>query len=297
MLFVRYNGYTPLHPILIYIYSPALFLVLFLSLVLSVGHNLHHIYTWCDIFVTDSISLLFYFHPFSSLQATSLLHQFCCHRLLLSRPSISLQFWSSSSPFLSLSSPSILALFSHFLYSYFLLISHPHLLSLPSCLTFLRYILSEWFLFPCLLSLSCDHYLIKYSVRQLRRGGRIGEFVSVYLNPEQKAVYVASDGGRVCRPLLVLESGTCCTHVHLYFGREVGPHVLIISPLISLLLSNSHTFTSLLISAFHTHTHTHIHRHTYTHTHAHTHTHTHTHTRTNCSLFFYFCITPILFCS
>jgi RNA polymerase Rpb2, domain 4 len=31
--------------------------------------------------------------------------------------------------------------------------------------------------------------------------------VSVYLNPEQKAVYIASDGGRVCRPLLVLELG------------------------------------------------------------------------------------------
>ena len=47
-----------------------------------------------------------------------------------------------------------------------------------------------------------------FEVRQLRRGGRIGEFVSVYLNPEQKAVYIASDGGRVCRPLLVLEAGT-----------------------------------------------------------------------------------------
>jgi len=44
-------------------------------------------------------------------------------------------------------------------------------------------------------------------VRQLRRGGRIGEFVSVYLNEVQKAVYIASDGGRVCRPLLVLEAG------------------------------------------------------------------------------------------
>jgi DNA-directed RNA polymerase III subunit RPC2 len=44
-------------------------------------------------------------------------------------------------------------------------------------------------------------------VRQLRRGGRIGEFVSVYLNMVQKAVYIASDGGRVCRPLLVLEYG------------------------------------------------------------------------------------------
>jgi DNA-directed RNA polymerase III subunit RPC2 len=44
-------------------------------------------------------------------------------------------------------------------------------------------------------------------VRRLRRGGRIGEFVSVYLNEVQKAVHIASDGGRVCRPLLVLENG------------------------------------------------------------------------------------------
>lgn len=44
-------------------------------------------------------------------------------------------------------------------------------------------------------------------IRQLRRGGRIGEFVSVYLNVVQKAVYIASDGGRVCRPLLVLDDG------------------------------------------------------------------------------------------
>jgi hypothetical protein len=29
----------------------------------------------------------------------------------------------------------------------------------------------------------------------------------VYLNLVQKAVYVASDGGRVCRPLLVVENG------------------------------------------------------------------------------------------
>lgn len=44
-------------------------------------------------------------------------------------------------------------------------------------------------------------------VRRLRRVGRVGEFVSVYLNVVQKAVYIASDGGRVCRPLLVLGTG------------------------------------------------------------------------------------------
>lgn len=42
-------------------------------------------------------------------------------------------------------------------------------------------------------------------IRELRRRGRIGEFVSVYLNIVQRCVYLASDGGRVCRPLLVLD--------------------------------------------------------------------------------------------
>jgi DNA-directed RNA polymerase III subunit RPC2 len=44
-------------------------------------------------------------------------------------------------------------------------------------------------------------------IRQLRRRGKIGEFVSVYLNKVHKAVYVSSDGGRVCRPLLIVEKG------------------------------------------------------------------------------------------
>lgn len=43
------------------------------------------------------------------------------------------------------------------------------------------------------------------AVRDLRRAGVIGEFVSVYLNIVQKAVYVSSDGGRVCRPLLIVD--------------------------------------------------------------------------------------------
>lgn len=44
-------------------------------------------------------------------------------------------------------------------------------------------------------------------VRHLRRKGLLGEFVSVYLNVIQKAVYLASDGGRVCRPLIIVEGG------------------------------------------------------------------------------------------
>ena len=45
-------------------------------------------------------------------------------------------------------------------------------------------------------------------LRELRRAGRIGEFISVYINENQKAVYVASDGGRVCRPLLIVDKKT-----------------------------------------------------------------------------------------
>ena len=44
-------------------------------------------------------------------------------------------------------------------------------------------------------------------IRYLRRRGKIGEFVSVYLNKIHKAVYVSSDGGRVCRPLLIVDRG------------------------------------------------------------------------------------------
>lgn len=44
-------------------------------------------------------------------------------------------------------------------------------------------------------------------LRKLRRRGLVGEFVSVYLNSVHSAVYVASDGGRVCRPLLVVQGG------------------------------------------------------------------------------------------
>jgi RNA polymerase Rpb2, domain 4 len=46
--------------------------------------------------------------------------------------------------------------------------------------------------------------------------GMVGEFVSVYLHSVQRAVYIASDGGRVCRPLLVVQGGrTLLTEKHM----------------------------------------------------------------------------------
>ena len=45
------------------------------------------------------------------------------------------------------------------------------------------------------------------NLRRIRRAGKMGEFVSIYLNRQHDTVNIASDGGRVCRPLLVLKKG------------------------------------------------------------------------------------------
>ena len=45
------------------------------------------------------------------------------------------------------------------------------------------------------------------SFRQLRRAGRLSEFVSVYLNHHHRTVLIASDGGRICRPMIIVEDG------------------------------------------------------------------------------------------
>ncbi|EPS29624.1 DNA-directed RNA polymerase III subunit RPC2 [Penicillium oxalicum] len=43
--------------------------------------------------------------------------------------------------------------------------------------------------------------------RRLRRMGRISEFVSIYINHHQRAVHLATDDGRICRPLIIVENG------------------------------------------------------------------------------------------
>ncbi|ONK81475.1 uncharacterized protein A4U43_C01F29520 [Asparagus officinalis] len=45
------------------------------------------------------------------------------------------------------------------------------------------------------------------AMRKLRRKGKLGEFVSIFVNDQQRCVYVASDGGRVCRPLVIADEG------------------------------------------------------------------------------------------
>ncbi|CAE7902219.1 POLR3B [Symbiodinium sp. KB8] len=43
--------------------------------------------------------------------------------------------------------------------------------------------------------------------RIFRRAGILGEFVSVYVHDGLRAVNIASDGGRICRPVVVVEQG------------------------------------------------------------------------------------------
>lgn len=43
--------------------------------------------------------------------------------------------------------------------------------------------------------------------RHLRRAGLINEFVSVCANQSQRSVYIACDGGRVCRPYIIVQNG------------------------------------------------------------------------------------------
>ncbi|MCJ1399135.1 DNA-directed RNA polymerase III core subunit ret1 [Xylographa trunciseda] len=41
--------------------------------------------------------------------------------------------------------------------------------------------------------------------RRLRRMGRVSEFVSIFINHHHSAVHIATDEGRICRPLIVVE--------------------------------------------------------------------------------------------
>lgn len=43
--------------------------------------------------------------------------------------------------------------------------------------------------------------------RLMRRSGRLSEFVSICPNHHQRCVFIASDGGRVCRPYIIVKKG------------------------------------------------------------------------------------------
>lgn len=43
--------------------------------------------------------------------------------------------------------------------------------------------------------------------RKLRRTGRVGPFVSIYRTLSQRTIHISCDGGRICRPLIIVDKG------------------------------------------------------------------------------------------
>ena len=56
------------------------------------------------------------------------------------------------------------------------------------------------------LALTRQPKLFLNSFRKYRRTGRVSEFVSIYINHHTNAVHIATDEGRICRPLIVVEN-------------------------------------------------------------------------------------------
>lgn len=61
------------------------------------------------------------------------------------------------------------------------------------------------FLNGLILGIHCQPRKLTTSLRQLRRQGMIGEFVSIFEQPEHRWVHVSCDGGRVTRPLIIVD--------------------------------------------------------------------------------------------
>jgi len=45
------------------------------------------------------------------------------------------------------------------------------------------------------------------SFRKLRRTGYVSEYVSIYQDQTIRSVFISSDSGRLCRPLIIVENG------------------------------------------------------------------------------------------
>ena len=56
---------------------------------------------------------------------------------------------------------------------------------------------------PIALSANPKQFLNEF--RQMRRRGRLSEFVSIYINHHHHAVYIATDEGRICRPMIIVD--------------------------------------------------------------------------------------------
>lgn len=43
------------------------------------------------------------------------------------------------------------------------------------------------------------------SLRNIRRKGKINKFISIYMNDSERSIYISSDNGRICRPLIIID--------------------------------------------------------------------------------------------
>ncbi|XP_064393008.1 DNA-directed RNA polymerase III subunit RPC2-like [Halichondria panicea] len=57
-----------------------------------------------------------------------------------------------------------------------------------------------------ILGVITDYQRLIRMFRLMRRSGRLNEFVSICPNHRQRCVFIASDGGRVCRPYIIVEN-------------------------------------------------------------------------------------------
>ena len=57
------------------------------------------------------------------------------------------------------------------------------------------------------IALTRDPKELLNNFRCLRRKGRISEFVSIFINHHHAAVHIATDEGRICRPVIIVEKG------------------------------------------------------------------------------------------
>jgi DNA-directed RNA polymerase III subunit RPC2 len=61
--------------------------------------------------------------------------------------------------------------------------------------------------------------------RKFRRMGRISEFVSIFINHDHRAVHIATDEGRICRPLIIVENSqpkVTARHLQLLRGQKMA---------------------------------------------------------------------------
>ena len=57
------------------------------------------------------------------------------------------------------------------------------------------------------LGVVCNWQKLLTTFRLMRRAGRINTFISIYHNLSQRMISIASDGGRVCRPYIIVKGG------------------------------------------------------------------------------------------